>query len=301
MSEKISGKSWKATVVWFHLLGLFGAHRYYVGKILTGLLWTFTFGIFGIGVIMDGIMLYTGNFTDEDGALVLPLYKRILLDTIRRAQFAGQSEDAAAPAVHDTPAAPTVPKVPEGSVSLVRKESTAPDVLAMPSFVVLDTETTGLSAENDKIVEIALLKIAGGQIVDEYCTLVNPDMRIPPRSTKIHGIKDEDVKNAPQYSEVGNAVAQFLGDCTIIGHNVKFDLGFMGGLLKNVVLPEDVTWNYVDTIPLAKAAYPDMPNYKLETLVERLSINTDGAHRARADAIAAWKLFERCRSVMAQE
>ena len=187
-----------------------------------------------------------------------------------------------------------------GRVILERVKADDPAVQALSEYVVMDTETTGLNPETDKIVEIALLKISDGKIVDEYCTLVNPQQHINLKSTKIHGIKDADVLESPVYDEVGEDAVEFLGSCTIIGHNIKFDLDFMAGLIKNITLENDLSWKYVDTIPLAKAAYPDMDNYKLQTLAERFNIETDGAHRARADAIAAWQLFERCRSALAQ-
>ena len=183
---------------------------------------------------------------------------------------------------------------PKGAVRLVRTQTTDPEVKTISDYVVLDTETTGLNPEIDKVVDIALLKISGGKIVDEYCTLVNPQQHINIKSSKIHGIFDKDVMEAPIYDDVGEEVVKFLGNCTIVGHNVKFDLGFMGGLLKNVVLQDDLTWNFIDTIPLAKAAYPGMENYKLQTLVEQLGIESEGAHRARADALTTWRLFELC-------
>lgn len=300
----VSEKSWKTTVIWFHLLGVFGAHRFYVGKFGTGLLYLLTGGLFGIGALVDMIMLYTGNFTDEDGALVLPLYKRLLLDTISSIQLPPPAADNDQPIRQEPPVFPSPSEIThaqntmelhDGNVSLVRGNPSNLDILKINDFVVLDTETTGLSPDTDKVVEIALLKISDGEIVDEYCTLVNPQQPINPRASKINGIYDDDVKDAPLYDEVGAKIAAFLGNSTIIGHNVKFDLGFMGGLLKNVTLREDITWKYVDTINLAKAAYPDMRNYKLQTLVKELSIDTEGVHRARADALATWKLFELCR------
>lgn len=296
MNLRISDKSWKTTVIWLHLFGIFGAHRFYVGKFWTGLLWLFTGGGFVVGALVDMIMLYTGNFTDGSGALVLPLYKRLLIDTIRRIPSAAPEVRTGSPQEQR----PAVPAVPEGRITLIRMDGTDADVLAANDYVVFDTETTGLNHNTDKVIEMSLLKVSGGKIVDEYCTLVNPEMHIPSRSTKIHGICDDDVKDAPHYDEVGGQMVDFLGNCLIVGHNVKFDLGFLGGLLENVVLPEDLTWRYVDTIPMAKAAYPGMEDYKLQTLVKTLGIETAGAHRAHADTLATRELFELCRARLEQ-
>lgn len=304
---RVSEKSWKVTAILFHTLGIFGAHRFYVGKIGTGLLYLFTGGLLGIGALIDFVMLYTGNFTDVFGAVVLPLYKRLLLQTISRSRIPLPAADAWEPTDHEpsslpnameTPPAQSASKSNGGAVSLVRFDVSDFDPLLPFDFVVLDTETTGLNPNTDKVVEIALLKISKGKIVDEYCTLVNPQKHISSRVSQMTGIYDADVADAPLYDDVGKEIASFLGDCVIIGHNVKFDLDFMGGLLKNVTLRENLTWEYINTVDLAKAAYPGMENYKLQTLVKELSIDTEGAHRARADAMATWKLFELCRDAL---
>lgn len=299
----VSQKSWKTTVIWFHLLGIFGAHRFYVGKFGTGLLYLFTGGLFGIGALVDMIMLYTGNFTDEDGSLILPSYKLLLLETISKANSAPPVVDPQPPKTSEHAARPmpiekayvqNTPEQNSGKISLVRAKYLDIVNMASSDYFVIDTETTGLSHDTDKVIEIAILKISNGKIVDEYCTLVNPQQPISPRASKVNGIYDADVKDAPLYDEVGEKIAAFLGNCIIVGHNVRFDLGFMGGLLKNVTLEEDQTWIYIDTLELSKPAYPTMKNYKLQTLAKELLIDTEGAHRARADALATWKLFELC-------
>lgn len=313
MDIKVSDVSWRKTVILYHLFGLLGVHRFFVGKTLTGLLWLFTGGGFCVGAIVDGIMLYTGNFTDENGALVLPDWKRLLLRTISHSKVSAHRTEQAAVASAPTAPIRSVPaegasprftespskaraseKKTDGTISLYKASLPEVASLASGEYVVLDTETTGLSAQNDKIIEIALLKVSGGKIVDEYCTLVNPQQHIGSRASEINGIYDDDVKDAPLYDEVGEKTAEFLGNCTIVGHNIKFDLGFMGGLLKSVTLDQDLTWKYIDTIDVAKRAYPGERNYKLQTLVQSLGIETDGAHRAKSDALATWKLFDLC-------
>ncbi len=180
----------------------------------------------------------------------------------------------------------------EGKIHINRIRPDDDSLKSVHSFVAFDTETTGLESSVDRIVEIALLKFENGEIIDEYCTLVNPECHIKESASEINHIYDSDVQDAPRYPEVGQRVVDFLGDCILIGHNIDFDLSFIPALVASAHLDADVRWNCVDTLNIAKKAYPTMKNYKLQTLVDYLDISTDGAHRARADAIAAAKLFE---------
>lgn len=92
-------------------------------------------------------------------------------------------------------------------------------------LVVLDLETTGTWVEKDRIVEIALVKLLPGGGRESFHSRVNPGMPIPPRVSQITGIKDEDVKEAPPFKQIGPAVVEFIGDADLAGFNVeRFDL-----------------------------------------------------------------------------
>ena len=97
MSIRISEKKWSTTLICFVLLGIFGLHRYYVGKTGTGIIWTLTAGCFGIGAIIDLVMILTGNFTDADGALILSESKKALYQTIEKAANANQEQSEVRP------------------------------------------------------------------------------------------------------------------------------------------------------------------------------------------------------------
>jgi len=88
-----------------------------------------------------------------------------------------------------------------------------------------DLETTGISTSNDKIVEIAILKITPNGAEQAYRSLVNPQMPIPKESSDIHGIFDEDVASAPTFKEIAQEVEQFLNHCDLAGYNSnRFDI-----------------------------------------------------------------------------
>lgn len=152
-------------------------------------------------------------------------------------------------------------------------------------YVVLDIETTGLQAGKDRIIEIAAVKIGmDDKIVDEYHTMVNPGMRIPPETIKVHHITDDMVEDAPSIGEVMPRLAEFCKGYVVCAHNANFDLGFlrMDAEKVQVKLPDMV----LDTLPLARAVLTDMKRHKLDMICKRLNIKLDTHHRALFDTRA---------------
>src|SRR5688572_22078340 len=101
-------------------------------------------------------------------------------------------------------------------------------------YAVIDLETTGGSAEHDRITEIAIIVHDGTRVVDEFSTLVNPECRIPPYITQITGISDEMVATAPRFYEIAREVVQLTDGCIFVAHNVNFDYGFLRGEFKRL-------------------------------------------------------------------
>lgn len=154
----------------------------------------------------------------------------------------------------------------------------------------LDLETSGLDIQNDAIIEIGLVRLSGGLIVDEYATLINPGFQISAETTHITGIQQDDLRKAPLLPQILPTITAFAGNAPIIAHNVKFDLGFMrrfGCLKQNQA---------IDTLEIASILLPKAPRYGLSALTEMLEIQLENAHRALADARATallyWKLYE---------
>jgi len=89
----------------------------------------------------------------------------------------------------------------------------------------IDIETTGINVSADRIVELSVLKINPNGIEEWMSTRINPEMPIPPKSTSIHGITDDDVKNAPTFKEIAKNLAAFIEGCDLAGYNaIKFDI-----------------------------------------------------------------------------
>ena len=158
----------------------------------------------------------------------------------------------------------------------------------LKNYIVIDTETTGLSAQRDHIIEISALKIKNGQIIENYTSLVNPGIMIPKSSIKIHGITDDMVKDAPTIDQVLPEFLDFIGNQPLIGHNLSFDLRFI-----NSYLDKNINHNLADTMLIARRKLSFLPNHKLITLIEYFKLGENQEHRSLSDCIYTYKVYEK--------
>ena len=155
-------------------------------------------------------------------------------------------------------------------------------------LVVFDTETTGLSVENDEIVQIAALRVLNGRIVmgEVFDVLVNPGRPIPPASSRIHGIRDADVADAGDIIQAGRAFHAFARDAVLVAHNAPFDIG----LLRQKERQLGLKWDHpvLDTVLLSAIVFGTTADHSLDALCERLAITipADQRHTALGDARA---------------
>jgi len=160
-------------------------------------------------------------------------------------------------------------------------------VEAGEEFVVIDVETTGTDPKLADLLEIAAVKVKGGKITDRWSTLINPGRAIV--GNQMHGLKDADVKKAPSPADAARQALKFIGGSTVVGHAVGFDLGFLqAALADGTTFPSGT---YLDTLAIAREGYPDLENYKLETLSRFFGIELAQAHRAGPDAEATANLL----------
>ncbi len=165
----------------------------------------------------------------------------------------------------------------------------------MPRYAIIDIETTGLSPAAEKITEIAIFIHDGQQLVDEFVSLINPEKKIPYRIIQMTGINNQMVEQAPKFYEVAKKIVEITKDCIIVGHNVRFDYGFIRNEFKS--LGYDFHSPTLDTIKLSRKLIPGRPSYGLGKLCKDLGIENTARHRAAGDAMATLKLFELLRSI----
>ncbi len=167
-------------------------------------------------------------------------------------------------------------------------DQTLPAALMGTSIVVVDLETTGTSASEDKVTEIGAVKIIDGKIACKFATMVNPERKIPPEVVELTGITDEMVADAPKFEDVAGDLYKFCHGSVIVAHNLPFDYNF----IKNLSKPCGYVYNNrgMDTLDLSRALVKGLANYKLNTVCAHFGIEFLH-HRAYSDALATAQLF----------
>lgn len=154
-------------------------------------------------------------------------------------------------------------------------------------FVAIDVETTGLSPFANELIEVSAIKYEGYQKIDTFSTLIRPKVRIPYYITKITGITNDMVRNAPAIEEVMPELIRFIGDSTLVAHNANFDYKF----IQNYSGYHFSNNKVIDTVPIGRKLYPELPNHKLGTIAKHIGITEDGFHRAEFDCECCAKIY----------
>ncbi len=161
------------------------------------------------------------------------------------------------------------------------------------SFVAFDTETTGMWAPSNRIVELGAVRFTlGDEETTTFQQLINPGQLIPPEVIAIHGITDQMVAEAPVVGTVLQDFADFCGpDTILIAHNAPFDISFVACELSRNNLAAGKN-RIMDTVDIFHRLYPGLPSYSLLSLVEHFGIASSQQHRALEDAIFVMKLIK---------
>lgn len=153
------------------------------------------------------------------------------------------------------------------------------------NFVAMDFETA--NHEKHSAVSIALAVMRDNQIVDQFYSLIKPETSFSHYNTKIHGIHQVDVAQAPQFPDIWPTIAPlFTADKLVVAHNAPFDNGVLKGTLDYYGLPEP-HYMLLDTVQTSRKLFPNFQNHKLNTVAENLGIALEHHHNALDDAVAA--------------
>ena len=160
-------------------------------------------------------------------------------------------------------------------------------------FVVVDIEATGAKMPPNRIIELGAYRIRGGRIVDNFITLVNPEISIPRFVIALTSITNEMVKQAPLFAEVAPKWLEFVADAVLIAHNAPFDTNFLNHEIARVYPGHRMMNQHLCTVTLSRRAIPGLANYRLETVADHFSIPICDRHRAGSDALATAEVFLR--------
>ncbi|HIB8181200.1 TPA: 3'-5' exonuclease [Elizabethkingia anophelis] len=157
-------------------------------------------------------------------------------------------------------------------------------------YSIIDIESNGGAFKKESIIEIAIYRFDGHEIVDQFISLVNPEDVISPYVQKLTGITAKMVKTAPKFHEIAKRIVEITEGTVIVGHNVEFDYRMIRQSFHRL------GYNYeretIDTIPLAKKLIPNEESYSLGKLSKSLGIPLTDRHRASGDARATLELFK---------
>jgi len=157
------------------------------------------------------------------------------------------------------------------------------------SFLVVDVETTGISAwAGDRVTEVAAVVVKGGAVSEVFSSLVNPGRPIPSFITGLTGINDAMVRDAPRFGEIAGELAWHMADRVFVAHNARFDWNFLSAEFNRVVSAplQSITDQQLCTVRLARRFLSHLPRRNLDAVAHHYGVEINGRHRAMGDARA---------------
>ncbi len=170
----------------------------------------------------------------------------------------------------------------------------------LPSkLAFIDVETTGTHASHDRIIEIGILRVEDNQLVQTFQSLINPQSYLPKEITKLTGITQQDIENAPTFRSVKDKIFELLNECTLVAHNVRFDYGFV----KHEFLRENITYSskHFCTVRLSRILFPKWQRHNLDTVINECGFTCKNRHRAFDDAKVLYEFYQQLLQTMPLE
>ena len=157
-------------------------------------------------------------------------------------------------------------------------------------YTIVDVETTGGSPFLNRIIEVGLVRVEHGEVVNRFSTLVNPGVPIPEFITKLTGIESKDVLAAPTFEEIKDELSGYFEGSVFVAHNAVFDYAFLQKEFGR--LGYGFTLDTLCTVKLSRAFYPEEKHHNLSAIIERFSFVCERRHRALDDALVLWDFMQ---------
>src|SRR4051794_17896383 len=181
----------------------------------------------------------------------------------------------------------------QGNDLVIADDNVEIGLLNETDFVVVDVEAIGSRSSPTRIIEIGACRVRGGEIFDEYETLLNPGLPLPRFIAELTGINSDMLKNAPQFSDIAERWLAFAGDSVLVAHNSDFDFTLLNQEINRVFPGCRMRNAELCTVQLARRVFPNLDNHHLDALADHCGIEITQRHRATGDARATARLLLR--------
>jgi DNA polymerase-3 subunit epsilon len=165
-------------------------------------------------------------------------------------------------------------------------------------LAIVDIETTGLTARRHRVIEVAVLKVKDGELVETYSTLIDPEVPISPFIEELTGITDKELRYAPTFGAIRRELFRLLDGALFVAHNATFDYGFLKEEFRRVEM--DFSANCLCTVRLSRRLFPDHRGHSLDAVMGRFGLTCADRHRAMGDAMVVWD-FLKCLETRVQD
>lgn len=167
------------------------------------------------------------------------------------------------------------------------------------NLAIVDIETTGMSAQKNRIIEIAVIRVEKNKIVDKFNSLINPEVSLPYFISYLTGITEDELDRAPVFGDVYKKVDKLLKDATFVAHNVWFDYSFIQSEMDRINNPFES--KKCCTVRLSRRLYPEHRSHSLQSIISRYDFATKRRHRAYDDAFILWKFLQKIKKEFPKE
>jgi DNA polymerase III subunit epsilon len=158
-------------------------------------------------------------------------------------------------------------------------------------FVVLDVEAAHERKMPARIIEIGAYRVRGGEVLDEFETLINPETSVPKFLANLTGISDEMLTSAPKFGNMARAFLNFIGDAVLVAHNANFDLPLLNREINRVFAGHRLRNAHLCTVDLARRLVPQLDSHRLDAVAAYFQVAIPRRHRAADDALATARVF----------
>ncbi len=186
-------------------------------------------------------------------------------------------------------------------LNIKKRELKGNSIMDLPAdYCLIDIETTGLDASIDDAIEVAILKVRDNKVIEEYESLIYTENRLGFFIEELTGIRQSEIESAPLPIKVWEEVKEFINNDILMAHNANFDINFIYDEMKENNI-EPITNDFIDTLRLARKAFPTFKNHKLKTLIKELKLSDLKTHRAKADVLLTKELYDNICSKITKE